>query len=73
MSVRRPASVRFTEDEYALIDAVRDHLTERRSSPQSRADVFRLALRQLKPTDEASPTALRWRDAYSTVFGRSPK
>lgn len=65
---RRSSSFRFTEDEWELIDAVRDQLAARRYTRSSRADVLRLALQRLKPPDDQTPEASRWRRAYSAVF-----
>ena len=67
---RRNTSVRFTEDEYELIDAMAAALTSTRGTPTSRADVFRAALKRMNPPDTLGPEFSRWRRAYDIVFHR---
>jgi hypothetical protein len=72
--VRRNTSVRFTDDEYELIDAMAAGLSRNNGTPMSRADVFRTLLKGAGPVSVTpEPELSRWRRAYDVVFNRLPR
>ena len=64
-----PTTMRFTEDEKALLDAHAAYLTAKHGIPQSRTSVIRHILRKVTPPTENTPEARALRVAHHRIFG----
>lgn len=74
MSRHQPTSFRFSPDELELLDATAAYMLERHGMNHNRTSVIRELLRRSKPptaeqTGGLGPAAVRYRRAYSTIFG----
>ena len=62
-------SMRFSEEEIELLDAMRVILERKMGVRLSRADTIRNLLLKVKPSSEPGVENHRHRDAYQKVFG----
>jgi hypothetical protein len=71
MSAHSPTSFRFSPEELELLDAQAAYLLERHGLNYNRTAVIRNMMRVMKPpVDQLGPAARRYREAYSTIFGK---
>ena len=69
MTSPRPTTIRFTDDEKVLIDALAGHLSAETGLPHGRTAVVRHLLRKMSPPAKQSPDALAVKRAHSRLFG----
>ena len=63
-----PISVRLSEEEVEVMDALADVRTAATGVRHSRADVLRWLLRKAEPSDDTGPHFLRHRIAYANAY-----
>lgn len=69
MTQRKSTSIRFSDAELELLDALAEVRRRRTSVRHGRAETIRWMLQQVHPSDELDPAHSRHRDAYKVVFG----
>lgn len=68
-----PTSIRFTDDELALIAVHQRRLQDKTGRPHTTTDVFRFLLRASKPKSDGQGELEReFRKVYANVFGDNP-
>lgn len=65
-----PTSFRLSPDELELLNAQAAWLFERHGLNFDRTAVIRNMMRLAKPPDANTPAARRFREAYTTIFGK---
>lgn len=65
-------SIRLTEDERALLDAFAAYMSVKHGVNLNRTQAIKQLMRRARPPDsETTPEAAAFRNAYSTVFGKT--
>jgi hypothetical protein len=66
----KPTTMRFTDDEKVLIDALAAHLSKETGIPHGRTAVVRHLLRKMGPPAKQGPEAAAVRRAHERLFGQ---
>jgi hypothetical protein len=61
-------SMRFSDDEIALIDAAAAAIGHRNGTPMSRPDLVRFLLKRVEPSKTPGEQDRVWREAYAKVY-----